>query len=276
MKEGELAAELAKFGLTKQEADLFLVLARVRNASPEGVTGHEVSELAGVNRVRTYQLLDRLVDFGIVQVEFGRPKRYAAEDPPTVARRLVSLQESRLDELSHAEAAVADALANALPLVVKSRAEKAAGSRVAVLHGISTIQGVLRRAMQDRDLRIIVNDESEGHIFNTIRYMIRKPKSAKVIFATNDSTRKFFEGNRVEIDGYSYRIKLFRGNLPTIILNGEQCIILFHGSQRYRPKPLSPPSVRTVVSSCVVIEGTKEMGQLDAVYEGLWNLRMKR
>jgi hypothetical protein len=272
MKESELAVELAKFGVTRQEADLFLLLSRVRNAGQKGVTGNELSELGGVGRVRTYQLLDSLVDLGIVQVEVGRPKRYSAENPQTAVRRLVALQESRLNELSHAEEAVAEGLANVPPLAVqRPRSEKGAGPRVAVLHGISTIQSLLRRAMQDRDLRISVNDESEDHIFTTIRFLMKKPKSVRVIFATMEEKREPFEGERVEIDGYRYRIKLFRGDLPTMVLNGEQGMMLFYETQRYRPKPLSPITVRTVVSSCVVIEGAKEVGQVETTFGKLWD-----
>jgi sugar-specific transcriptional regulator TrmB len=273
VKEAELAAELMKFGVTKQEADLFLLLTRVRNAGPKGVTGNELSELGGIGRVRTYQLLDGLVDLGIVQVEVGRPKRYLAEDPQTAVRRLVALQESRLDELSHAEEAVAEGLANATPLAPRElRPEKEGGSKVAVLHGISMIHSLLRRAMQGRKLRVVVNDESEDHVFTTVRYMTRKPKSVEVIFATTEEKREPFQGGKIEIDGYTYKIRLFKGDLPTIVLNGEQCIMLFYESQRYRPKPLSPVTVRTVVSSCVVIEGAKQVGQMETTYEKLWNL----
>jgi sugar-specific transcriptional regulator TrmB len=273
MRESELAEELVEFGITKQEADLFLMLAKIRNAGPEGVTGTELSELAGFGRVRTYQLLDRLVDLGIVQVELGRPKRYLAENPQTAVRRLVALQESKLNELSQAEEVVADALAEASPLTVqKTRLEKGGRSRVTVLHGLSTIQGLLRRAMQERDLRAIVNDESEDHFFTTVRYMTKKPKSVRVIFATADEKRHPFKGRRVEIEGYKYGIKLLQGDLPTIVLNGEQSLMLFYESQRYRPKPLSPMTVRTVVNSCVAIEGAKDVGQMETAFAKLWDL----
>ena len=272
MKEGEVAAELTKFGITRQEADLFLLLSRIRNADQGGVTGNELSELSGVNRVRTYQILDRLVDIGIVLVEVGRPKRYSAENPQTAVRRLVAIQESRLNELSLGEEALSEGLANAPPLALqKPHAEKEAGSKVAVLHGISTIQGLLRRAMQNRELRVVVNDESEGHVLTTIRYLAKKPRSVRVVFATVDEKREPFEGGKVEIDGYRYRIRLFRGDLPTMVLNGDQCLTLFYETQRYRPKPLSPMTVRTVVSSCVAIEGEKQVGQMETTFERLWS-----
>jgi len=271
VKESEVATELTKFGITRQEAELFLLLSRIRNADQSSVTGNELSELSGVNRVRTYQILDRLVGIGIVLVEVGRPKRYSAENPQTAVRRLVAIQESRLNELSLEEEALADGLAGAPPLVFqKAHAEKEAGSKVAVLHGISAIQGLLRGVMQARSLRVVVNDESEGHVFNTIRYLAKKPTSVRVVFATVDERREPFEGGKVEIDGYRYKIRLFKGDLPTMVLNGEHCLILFYETQRYRPKPLSPMTVRTVVSSCVAIEGEKQVGQMETTFERIW------
>jgi len=272
MKASELAAELTKFGVTKQEANLFLLLSRIRNANPRGVTGSELAKLGVMGRVRTYQLLDSLVDLGIVQVEVGRPKRYLAENPQTAVRRLVALQEQKLNELSLAEEAIAEGLANAPPLPVqKERAANEEGSKVAVLHGIPTIQSLLRRAMQDKDLRVVDNDESEDHVFTTVRYLTRKPKSVKVVYATEEEKQTPFEGERVEIDGYKYRIRVFNGDLPTMVLNREQCLLLFYETQRYRPKPLSPVTVRTVVSSCVVVEGTKQVGRLETNFENLWD-----
>lgn len=271
MKESQVAAELAKFGLTGQEADLFLLLSRIRNADQSGVTGYELSELSGMNRVRTYQILDSLVDLGIVLIEVGRPKRYSAENPQTAVRRLVTIQESRLNELSLGEEGLAEGLAHAPPLTVQeAHPQEKVGSKVAVFHGISTIHGLLRRAMQDRELRIVVDDESEGHIFTTIRYLAKKPKSVRVVFATADEKREPFEGGKVEIDGYKYRIRLLRGDLPTIILNGERSLMLFYETQRYRPKPLSPMTARTVVSSCIAVEGEKEVGQMETTFERLW------
>ena len=273
MKEGELATELVKFGLTGQEADLFILLSKVRKANPKGSTGSALAELSGVNRVRTYQLLDSLVDLGIVQVEVGRPKRYVAENPQTAVRRLVALQESRLNELSKVEEAVADGLTDVAPIAPQGASSgRDEASRVAVFHGISTIQGLLRRAMQGKDLSVVVNDESEDHVFTTVRYLATKPKSVRVIFATLGEKVGPFEGGKVEIDGYRYRIRLVRGDLPTLVLNMDQCVMLFYESQRYRPKPLSPITVRTVVSSCVVIEGAKQVGQMGAAYDKLWTL----
>ncbi len=273
MKESDLPSELTKFGVTRQETELFLLLSRVRNAGTKGVTGRQLAELAGLNRVRTYQLLDRLVDLGIVQAEFGRPKKYGAEDPQTAVRRLVALQESKLNELSLAEGAMAEALAQASPVTIEGeRKGKEEPSKVAVLHGISAIQGLLKRSIEGKNVRMIANDESEAHLFTTVRYMSRKPRSARIVFASKDENREPFPGGRAVIEGYRYRIRLFRGDLPTVVLSGDRSLTLYYESQKYRPKPLSAMTVRTVVSSAVLIEGEKQVAQMETVFGKLWDL----
>jgi sugar-specific transcriptional regulator TrmB len=272
MDEKELASQLGRFGLTAQEAGLLVLLARVQNSGATGLTGSAVAGLSGLNRVRAYQLLQRLADIGLVEVNFGRPKRYAATNPQTLVRRLVAVHESKLTELTHLEEDVAQALIKASPLKVDLDSNQGGESNVTLLRGLSNIQSLARRVMESRDLHIVVSDESEDHIFTTIKYMSKKPSSAKVIFATLNKDQESFEGNRVEIGGYSYEIRLYRGELPTMILTPERCLMFFYVSQPYRPRPLSPRTVRTVVSECVVVDNARDVRQVETVFQSLWGL----
>jgi sugar-specific transcriptional regulator TrmB len=272
MDEKELISQLTKFGVTSQEAAVLLLLVRIRNSGAGGMTGNSLSELSKLGRVRTYQVLQRLADMGLVEVDFGRPKRYAAVIPQIVVRRLLAVHESKLTELTHIEEDVAKALIGATPLNVDAGPEGKERSNVVMLHGLSSIQSLVRSVTEGQDLRMIVNDESEGHLFTTIEHMSRRPKSAKVIFATLNEEQEGFEGNRVEIGGYRYRIKLYRGELPTMVITQKQCLMLFYASQRYRPKPLSPVTVRTVVSECLMIDNAKYVSQVETIFEKFWRL----
>jgi sugar-specific transcriptional regulator TrmB len=271
MDEEELALSLTRFRLTAQEARLLILLARVQNSGAPGVTGRVLAELCSINRVRAYQLLQRLADLGLVEVDFGRPKRYTAVLPQTLARRLVALRETELTELTHLEEGIAEALSEANPIKIDLDANKEK-SNVIILHGISNIQGILRRVMENRDLHIVVNDESEDHIFTTIKYMSRKPKSSRVIFATLNKEQEGFEGNRLEIGGYSHDIRIFRGELPTMVVSPERCLMLFYVSQLYRPRPLSAKTLKTVVSECVAIDNARYVRQAETVFQNLWSL----
>jgi sugar-specific transcriptional regulator TrmB len=273
MPESELSSQLLRFGVTKQEADLFILLNRIRNSGAPGVTGRRAADLAKTGRVRAYQILQHLADLGLVQVEPGRPKRYVALTPQVGIRRLVALQESKLTELSLLEAEVADGLLKVPPIRSEAVAEegKERGSTT-LLHGISNIQTVARRAMEGQDLRVVVNEESEDHITTTVRYMPRKPNSARVIFATTNKEQKGFGQAEVEIGGYTYKIKVYHGELPTFVLTKSQCLLFFYTSRRYRRKPLSPMTVATVASDCILVDSPKFVSQMETIFERFWKI----
>jgi hypothetical protein len=273
VKEEELPSLLMAFGLTRQEADLFVLLSRVRNSGSGGASGSVVAGLFKSGRVRTYQVLQHLTELGLVDVEPGRPKRYSAVAAETAVRRLLALQENKVTELSHLEREVAETLGRAPPLSAgKGEAEAKGEWSAHVLHGISNIQTLARRAMEDKDLRIMVNDQSEDHVFTTVRYMSRKPRSARVIFTTTSPSQKGFESPKQEIEGYTYNIRLLRMDLPTVILARDQCLLLFYTSRRYRPKPLSPITVRTVPSDCIVVDSPTFISQMEQVFEVFWKM----
>jgi sugar-specific transcriptional regulator TrmB len=265
----ELASQLTRFGATAQEAAMLVLLVRIRNSGAGGVTGSTLAELSKLNRVRTYQVLQRLADLGLVEVDFRRPKRYSAAIPQVLVRRLVAIHESRLTELTHMEQDVAQALIDASPLRTELETT-VSESNVVLLHGLSNVQNLARRVMENQDLRIVVNEESEEHVLTTIKFLSRRPTSARVIFATVDEEQNPFEGNSVEVGGHPLKIRLFRGELPTMVITKKECLMLFYTSQRYKPRPLSRGTLRTVVSECILTEDEAHARQMGTIFEILW------
>jgi len=273
MPDSELSSRLVSFGLTKQEAEVFILLNRIRNSGATGVTGGGAAELTRVGRVRTYQILQRLAGLGLVEVEPGRPRRYAAVTPQVGMRTLVALQETRLTELSLMEAEISEKLSKAIPVKTEPLGDgKNEKGSTTLLRGVSNIQTAARRAMEGRELRIVVNEESEGHITTTVRYMSQKPKSARVIFATVNEEQRGFKSSELEIGGYTYKIKVFHGELPTVVLTQDQCLFFIYASRRFRPKPLSPTTVSTAVSECIAVENPRFVAQMETVYERFWKV----
>jgi len=273
MPDSELSSRLVSFGLTKQEAEVFILLNRIRNSGATGVTGGGAAELTRVGRVRTYQILQRLAGLGLVEVEPGRPRRYAAVTPQVGMRTLVALQETRLTELSLMEAEISEKLSKAIPVKTEPLGDgKNEKGSTTLLRGVSNIQTAARRAMEGRELRIVVNEESEDHITTTVRYMSQKPKSARVIFATVNEEQRGFKSSELEIGGYTYKIKVFHGELPTVVLTQDQCLFFIYASRRFRPKPLSTTTVSTAVSECIAVENPRFVAQMETVYERFWKL----
>lgn len=270
MPESDLPARLASFGLTKQEAEVFVLLNRVRNAGTEGLTGRSAAELTQFGRVRTYQILQRLVKLGLVDVRPGRPKSYSSVTPQVGIRRLVALQESRLTDLSLKEAEVSERLSNVPPIRTERSGEGKERRSAMVLHGVSNIQAWARRAMEGKDLKIVVNEDSEDHVTTTLRYMTEKPKSARIIFAAKNGAQKGLTSDQLEIGGYTYNGRVFQGELPTFVLADEQCLFFTYATERRRRGPLSPMSAMAFVSECIVVEDPKFVAQMGNVYERFW------
>jgi hypothetical protein len=272
MPDNELSSRLVSFGLTKQEAELFVLLNRVRNSGAAGVTGGGAAELTKLGRVRTYQILQHLASLGLVEVEPGRPKRYAAVIPQVGMRRLVALEESRLTDLSLLESQVSEELSKAPPIRtgLHGGEEKENKEGTMLLRGVSNIQTAARRAMEGQDLRIAVNEDSEDHVTTTVRYMSHKPRSVRIIFATRNEEVNGFGSSEVEIGGYTYEGRIFRGELPTFVLARNQCLFFTYATQRRRLKPLSPMNAKTIVSECIAVKDTKFVAQMGGVYERFW------
>jgi hypothetical protein len=81
--EDQLVADLAEFGLGRNEARLYL--AAVGGPSMRAA---ELAQLADISRTKAYDALRLLVEKGLFTEEPGRVARFRAVDPQTVIRRL--------------------------------------------------------------------------------------------------------------------------------------------------------------------------------------------
>ena len=81
--EEQLVRDLAEFGLTRNEARLYLAAS-----GRPAMRAAELAELAEVNRPKAYDALRLLVDKGLFTEEPGRVARFRAADPQTVVQRL--------------------------------------------------------------------------------------------------------------------------------------------------------------------------------------------
>ena len=70
---GVLTEKLLKFGLTRQEASIYLCLLRNKELS-----GYEVSKLTGISRSNVYSALAGLVEEGAAYLLEGETNKYTA------------------------------------------------------------------------------------------------------------------------------------------------------------------------------------------------------
>ncbi|MCM1182783.1 MAG: TrmB family transcriptional regulator [Roseburia sp.] len=89
---GALAEKLMQFGLTRQEAVIYLCLMRNKELS-----GYEVSKLTGISRSNVYSALAGLVEEGAAYLLEGSTNKYIAVEVGDFCQNRIR----RLEQLSH-------------------------------------------------------------------------------------------------------------------------------------------------------------------------------
>ncbi len=87
--------QLQQIGLNKYEAEAYYTLLK---HGP--LTGYEVGKHSQVPLSRSYDVLERLVDKGLVSVQPGEPSRYNAQDPQQFLGQVRSTMEETLSALT--------------------------------------------------------------------------------------------------------------------------------------------------------------------------------
>ncbi len=87
----KLAKELMPFGLTGNEAKVYLALLQFKKAS-----AHAIARLSGVPRQEVYRVLPRLEKLGMVEVIIDKPTKFLAIDPGEVLFELIERQQEIL------------------------------------------------------------------------------------------------------------------------------------------------------------------------------------
>jgi len=274
-EESSVSNVLNQFGLSKDESALFVLLCRANKEGTNWLRGVEISNLSKKGRVRTYQILRRLQELGLVKVDFSRPKRYASVSPQIALRRLLSAQESRLTELSHMESAAVESLMALEPIrVVSSESDKEglskSGSAISVLQGLANVQVALRELVEGTDfLLAVANSDSLDHIFTIVGLVANRPKSIRFVFVASHpaavrSYVSLIKENRIDL-------RFHKGSFPTFLITKGHVILLYYTVQERRARPLSPVTLSTIVSQIAVVSSEAYAAQMRELFEMIWN-----
>jgi len=87
----EIKLALKRFGLTENEAEVYLLLLKLGNAQAS-----EVAQKTNIHRINVYDILKRLQERGLVSfVVMGKRKQYEAINP----KRILEIEEERKKEI---------------------------------------------------------------------------------------------------------------------------------------------------------------------------------
>ncbi len=260
---------LSRFGLSDDEAAMFVLLSRINKDQTVWLKGSDISSISKKGRVRTYQILQRLLEIGVIRVDYSRPKRYSAVSPQVALRRMLSIEETKLNDLSHLESEVVESLLRLNPLSTEAligKEESKSGSVVSLLQGLANIQVALRETMEDADLLISINDESAQHVLSTLNFLSKKPKSAKINLSTGSRSSvkdRFLPLKETPAVEFWWRI----GDSPTFVLTDEVTMMIYYSKTSMRKKLLSPVTTSTGVSQLVVVDSAPYSSQVRNIFE---------
>jgi sugar-specific transcriptional regulator TrmB len=265
-RSGSILNLLTQFGLSKDEASLFVILSGVSKSQTVWLKGSDISKLSKKGRVRTYQILQRLLALGIANVNPSRPKKYSAVSPQVALRRLLSIQESRLTELSHLESEAIESLRNLNQISVEAiigKEEERPKSAVTLLQGLANIQIALREALERSEVSIAIDEESADHISAMLSYISEKPKSARIILSTlRSSFPKHYSFPSENIELY-WR----KGGSPVFILANNVTMFLFYSKSGTRKKLLTPEAKLSTVSQMILIDSEVYTNQMRSLFD---------
>lgn len=89
----KLIKELTSFGLTGNEAKVYLALLQLRKANARAI-----AKLSNIPRQEIYRVLPRLEKLGMVEVIIGKPTKFLAIDPEVVLSELIERQQEILSK----------------------------------------------------------------------------------------------------------------------------------------------------------------------------------
>jgi len=92
----KLISELTSFGLTGNEAKVFIALVQFKKAN-----AHEIAKLANISRQEVYRVLPNLEKAGIIKVIIANPTEYETIDPNEALAQLIQLQQQKLKMQLH-------------------------------------------------------------------------------------------------------------------------------------------------------------------------------
>jgi len=271
LSEADKISRLSEFGLSFDESTIFYLLTRTKKSGFEWITGRDLARIANRDRVRVYQILNRLIKLGLIRANFSRPIGYSAISPETALNKLISIHESKLTKLNQSEREMADALTKAEPIQMElqENGQNQTSSALTMFHGLSGITRVIREEISGKNLEAILNRESLLYLLTTSKSLREKPRNGKIIFSRSGGIG-LDRSDQDMIKVLNFEISYIKRDLPTILISSDQVIFLFYSHERYKPKPLSQWEDRQVMLHGLSISYSGYVEEAHNLFQMLW------
>jgi HTH-type transcriptional regulator, sugar sensing transcriptional regulator len=156
----KISNELLNFGLTKNQAKVFIYLGKYGSK-----TSPEVCKALKLPRTETYNVLNELLNLGIISSEFHHPTKYSALAMNQAILTLVREAQENVNKLAKKELEVAK-LWNKVPSFYSSSAEGKL-EKFQMLQGVPRIQNKMKDMIKnaERKIKIICSEKDLSRFY---------------------------------------------------------------------------------------------------------------
>lgn len=156
----KICEELTKFGLTKNQAKVFIYLGKYGSK-----TSPEVCKALKLPRTETYNVLNDLLNLGIISSEFNHPTKYSALPMNKAIITMINDAQENVNKLSKKELEVTK-LWNNVPMF-DSKSSDGKLEKFQMLQGIPRINNKMKEMIKDakKEIKIICTEKDLSRFY---------------------------------------------------------------------------------------------------------------
>ncbi len=214
---------LGRLGLTEYEAKTLSTLFALQEAETP-----EVARVSQVPKTRVYDVLDGLVEKGLVVKIFSRPKRYRCLKPTEVFQKLIQEKQTELEEWGSNAFEIAKDLESQRPI----REEK--GERVHKVKSRTDFYKILAQELDTAQTEIkglTILDAHHHLLHDTLQHAAQRNVSIQF---TGEHPESFVE--TAEKWGKNVQLKKANHGLHAYIIDGKKVVMVLSDFKQDKPE----------------------------------------
>jgi sugar-specific transcriptional regulator TrmB len=195
----KICNELLKFGLTKNQAKVFIFLGKYGSK-----TSPEVCKALKLPRTETYSVLNDLLNLGIISSEFHHPTKYSALPMDKAILTMVNAAQENVNKLAKKEIELAK-LWNKIPSFDSSYND-AKLEKFQMLQGIPRIHNKLKEMIKEakNEIKIICTEKDLSRFYysDIFEKLASLPIDVKLIISSSQKIPRFvqaFDSSKIRL-----------------------------------------------------------------------------
>jgi sugar-specific transcriptional regulator TrmB len=223
----KICDELLKFGLTKNQAKVFIFLGKYGSK-----TSPEVCKALKLPRTETYSVLNDLLNLGIISSEFHHPTKYSALQMDKAILTMVNAAQENVNKLAKKEIELAK-LWNKIPSF-DSTSNDAKLEKFQMLQGIPRIHNKLKEMIQDskNEIRIMCTEKDLSRFYysDILEKLGILPIDVKLIISPTQKIPRFVQA----IDRSKIRLMPINNgdNQCFIVKDSDEVLVFLRNADR--------------------------------------------